>query len=122
MKKIVNKMNMFVIAMMASGAAMAAPAKVAGVDESALCKLIEQMGGVFATMRMLAFAGAAFIIANWAWGYISAGEVKLDDVKKKGIGLLVGFVLLFTIGAVLSVFMSEAGQGALGCRTEFGNW
>ena len=123
MKKIINKMNMFIIAMMVSGSAIAAPAKLVGVNESALCELIRQMGGIFSTLRILAFAGAAFTIAGWAWGYIQGGKgVDIDDVRKKGTGLLVGFILLFTIGAVLSVFMSQAGQGAMGCEAAFNQW
>ena len=116
-------MNMFIIAMMVSTAAFAAPAKMMGVNESALCKLIEEMGGIFSTLRILAFAGAAFTIAGWAWGFIQGGKgVDIDEVRKKGTGLLVGFILLFTIGTVLSVFMSQTGQEAMGCVNEFMSW
>ena len=65
------------------------------------CVLIGGMQGVFRTLRTLAFVGAAFMIAGWAWGYISSGKAELKDVKDKGIGLLVGFALLFGIGIVL---------------------
>lgn len=122
MKNIINKINMFIIAMMVSGSAIAAP-KMMGVNESALCKLIADMGGIFSTLRILAFAGAAFTIAGWAWGFIKDGKgVDMDDVRKKGTGLLVGFILLFTIGTVLSVFMSQSGQEAMGCIAEFNQW
>jgi len=66
-----------------------------------VCPLIDSMQGVFKILRTLAFVGAAFAIAGWAWGFISAGEAKMDDLKKRGIGLLVGFTLLFSIGMVL---------------------
>jgi hypothetical protein len=80
------------------GGAGAAHAAAVGGDP---CILILQMMPVFRTLRTLAFVGAAFMIAGWAWGYISKGEAKMDDLKKQGIGLLVGFTLLFGIGIVL---------------------
>ena len=73
-------------------------ANAAGGD---VCMLIGSMQGVFRTLRTLAFVGAGFMIAGWAWGYITAGDAKIDDLKKKGTGLLVGFTLLFGIGIVL---------------------
>jgi hypothetical protein len=66
-----------------------------------VCILIAGMQGVFKTLRTLAFVGAAFTIAGWAWGYISSGKAEMPDIKGKGIGLLVGFTLLFSIGIVL---------------------
>ncbi len=81
------------------------------------CVLINNMKPVFNTLRTLAFVGAAFCIAGWAWTYISAGEAKMDDLKKKGIGLLVGFTLLFSVGIVLQflgpITGCVAGIGAL---------
>ena len=65
------------------------------------CALVASMQGVFRTLRTLAFIGAAFILAGWAWGYISSGKSELKDLKDKGIGMLVGFTLLFSIGIVL---------------------
>ena len=109
MKKIITKLNVAIIAAMVSVPAMAAP------STNGLCQLIQQMQGVFNILRTLAFVGAAFVIAAWAWGYISKGEVKMDDLQKKGTGMLVGFVLLFGLGVVLSFFMSQGGQGVLGC-------
>lgn len=111
---------MFIIAMMVSGSAFAAPA---GLNKNGLCDLIEQMGDIFNTLRILAFAGAAFTIAGWAWGYIKEGKgVDPDDVRKKGTGLLVGFILLFTIGTILSVFMSQSAQESMGCVSAFMKW
>lgn len=116
MKKIMTRLNMAIIAAMVATPAMAAPAG------NGLCDLLMKMHDVFALLRTLAFVGAAFVIAGWAWGYISAGEVKLDDLKKKGTGMLVGFVLLFGIGVVLSFFMSQAGAGVLGCQNILKGW
>lgn len=104
MKKMMKKFNFALIGVMTS-----MPAFAAGND--GLCALINQMKGVFGTLRTLAFVGAAFVIAGWAWGYISKGEVKKDDLKDKGIGMIVGFIMLFAIGIILSFFLSAAGEG-----------
>lgn len=113
MKKLMNKINFAIVALMASGtASMAAAPDI----NKTICDLAEQFGGVFSTLRTLAFIGAAFTIAGWAWGYISKGEVKFDDIQKKGIGMLVGFFMLFGVGVIISAFMSMAGEGgSLGC-------
>ena len=83
------------------------------VNNSGLCDLIIQMQNVFKILRTLAFVGAAFLVAQWAWSYIKAGDVKMDDLKDKGTGLLVGFILLFAIGAVLSFVLSSTGMEAI---------
>lgn len=116
MKKVFNKINMAIIAAMVATPAMAAP------NPNGLCGLIGQMHEVFVILRTLAFVGAAFIIAGWAWKYISSGDVKMDDLKKQGTGMLVGFVLLFGIGVVLSFFMSQGGMNAIGCANIIQNW
>lgn len=116
MKKLINKLNVALIGVMVS-----VPAFAAGSDVG-LCKLITEMHGVFKTLRTLAFIGAAFVIAGWAWGYISKGEVKKDDLKDKGIGMLVGFVLLFGIGMVLSFLLSSSTQQSIGCQQIITNW
>ena len=116
MKKI-SKVLTFA-AVMALVAVPAFAAKKAGADTSALCSLIGKMQGIFRTLRILAFVGAGFYMADWAWKYISSGKVEMKDLKEKGTGLLVGFVLLFAIGAVLSFVLSAAGEGgSLGCVT-----
>lgn len=124
MKKILKKIGLAgVVVLAAGGTAMAAGAAGGvGVNESGLCALIGQMYGVFKILRTLAFVGAAFIIAGWAWGYISKGEVKMDDLQKKGTGMLVGFVLLFGIGVVLQFFLSSAGLEIIGCQNVIMNW
>lgn len=108
----------------AAGASMPALAAAAagGVSNNGLCNLISQMYGVFKILRTLAFVGAAFIIAGWAWGYISSGKVDMEDLRKKGTGMLVGFVLLFGIGVVLSFFLSSTGLGIIGCPELITSW
>ncbi len=97
------------------------PAHAAGND--GLCKLIIEMERVFKILRVLAFLGAGFYMADWAWGYISSGKVEMKDIKGKGVGLLTGFALLFIIGIVLSALLSAAGKGgSLQCETQIINF
>ena len=117
MKKLMKKISFAMVGIMASVPAMAA-VKYGDV----LCSLASEFNNIFRMLRLLAFIGAGMSIASWAWGYIKAG--KIDDIQKevssKGIALLVGFVLLFSIGTILTVFMSMAGQGgSLGCVQDF---
>lgn len=116
MKKLLKKANFALIGIFVTMSAHAAP------GGNGLCELIRSMKAVFETLRTLAFVGAAFVIAGWAWGYISKGEVKKDDLKDKGTGMLVGFVMLFGIGMVLSFFLSESGMGTIGCSEVILNW
>ena len=116
MKKIMNKVNFAIVGVMAS----VAPAMAAN---EGLCDLIIKLGGLLRTLRTLAFIGAGFYIAQWAWGFIKAGDVKMEEVKDKGVGVLVGFVLLFSIGAVLGFLISAAGpNGAFDCADELQAW
>lgn len=116
MKKIMNKANFAIVGLMAS----MAPAMAA---DNGLCNLVKELGGLLGMLRTLAFIGAGFTIAGWAWGFISSGKVELKDVQTKGIGLLVGFVLLFGVGMVLSFLMSAAAPGgSLNCAAEFQAW
>ncbi|MCQ2562405.1 MAG: hypothetical protein MJ158_02205 [Alphaproteobacteria bacterium] len=111
MKKLNNKITFALICLMTSVPAFADVTVGSGV-----CELITNLQGIFKILRTLAFVGAAFYIANWAWGYISKpGDLKIEDVKDKGIGLMVGFILLFIIGAILSFVLSASGQHTLGC-------
>ncbi len=87
------------------GVASAAPLKTADP-----CQLIISIKPILDMLKTLAFLGAAFVIAGWAWGFISKGEVKTDDVQNKGIGLIVGFTLLFGIGMILQFL-----PGFVGC-------
>lgn len=109
MKKIMNKINFAIIGMMVASPAFAV------VNESALCLFMNDLRGVFNMLRTFAFIGAAFLIAGWAWGYISKGEAKMDDIKNKGSGMLVGFILLFSVGLILQFLVSATGAKALGC-------
>lgn len=128
MKNILKKIGLAgVVVLAAGGAAMAVSATGAAggvaINESSLCELIERMHDVFKILRTLAFIGAAFIIAGWAWGFISSGKVEMEDLRKKGTGMLVGFVLLFGIGVVLQFFVfSKTGLNLLGCEHIIWNW
>ena len=104
-----NKVNMAIIGMMVASPAFAV------VNESAMCLFMKDLRGVFNMLRTFAFIGAAFMIAGWAWGYISKGEAKMDELKNKGSGLLVGFILLFSVGLILHFWVSASGGKALGC-------
>lgn len=124
MKKLLKKLG-FAGLMVFAGTSMALAANAGGAlaESSGLCGLIQQMYGVFKVLRTLAFVGAAFIIAGWAWTYISKGEVGMEDLKKKGTGMLVGFVLLFGIGIVLQFFVfSKTGLGLAGCENIIMQW
>ena len=115
MKKIMNKANFAIIGLMAS----MAPAMAAAKIDDGLCTLVAELGGLLKTLRTLAFIGAGFLIAEWAWGFIAKpDDVKLETFKKKGVGMLVGFVLLFGIGTVISFLISVAGDA--GC--DFSSW
>lgn len=127
MKSLLKKIGVAGFVMLAGGvAALAAPEAggVAAANADGLCGIINEMYGVFRILRTLAFVGAAFIIAGWAWGYISAGKgVDMEDLKKKGTGMLVGFVLLFGIGVVLQFFIfSNTGLSAIGCEDVIKQW
>ena len=116
MKKIMNKANFAIVGLMAT--------MTPAMAESGLCDLIAQLGGLLKTLRTLAFIGAGFLIAEWAWGFIAKpDDVKLDTFKKKGVGMLVGFIMLFSIGAVLSFFISAAAPGgSLDCAAQLKDW
>ena len=86
----------------------------------AINNLIVELSPIFEVLSILAFVGAGFIIAGWAWGFIAAGEVKFDDVKKKGIGMIIGFILLFAIGAILQFLVGVAGGNDLVKDQNFG--
>ena len=115
MKKIMNKINFALIAMMVS-----VPAFAAG--DNGMCEALQKLHGVFNLLRTLAFIGAAFYIAQWAWGYISKGDVKMDDIKDKGTALIVGFSLLFLVGVILSFVMSASGAKFIGCVDVIKTW
>ena len=80
-----------------------------------VCELVSNLKPVINTLRTLAFVGAAFVLMDWAWGFIKKGEVGKDDLQNKGIGMFVGFFLLFGVGFLLQFVGSEAGSGYFGC-------
>ena len=98
MKKIMNKINFAIIAAMT---AIPAFAEI-NPQNSDMCDLIRDLGDVFKILRTFAFIGAAFFIAGWAWDYIASGKAEMKDIKTKGTGLLVGFILLFLVGLILN--------------------
>ena len=114
MKKIMNKINFALVAIMASVPAFAA--------ENEMCVALQKLHGVFNLLRTLAFIGAAFYIAQWAWKYISSGDVKMDDIKNQGTALIVGFSLLFLVGVILSFVMSATGAKFIGCTDVLKTW
>ncbi|MCL2538675.1 MAG: hypothetical protein FWF34_01690 [Alphaproteobacteria bacterium] len=82
-----------------------------------ICLLIGQLQEVFKLLRTLAFIGAAFMILGWAWGIITGkGEGLMDDLKKKGLALLVGFTLLFSVGLIIQFVVLN--QSVTGCVTQ----
>lgn len=116
MKKIINKVNFALIALMAS----AAPAMAV---DNAVCTLVAKLGGVLDYIRLFAFVGAGFLIAAWAWDYIKGGKVEMDTVKKQGMALLVGCFLLFFVGAILTFLISAAGPGgSFDCYEQLKQW
>lgn len=88
---------------------LSGPAHAAVTGGDGLCALISEMKGVFQILRMLAFVGAGFIIAKYGWEAISTGKIGgkdlLDGLKNTGVAILVGFVLLFSIGLILGFLM-----------------
>lgn len=103
------------------------PALAAG-DIGGMCELIAEMQDIFKLIRTLAFVGAGFMLAKYAWEAISTGKLngEADLVKgaqKTGVPMLVGLILLFAIGTVLQVLSSATGAELMGCSTEiFQGW
>ena len=119
MKNIMNKVNFAIISMMIASPAFA-------VNERAICSLLDELKGVFNMLRTFCFIGAAFMIAGWAWGYISKGKIgdkdgAMEELKSKGTALLVGFILLFAVGIILNFLLSAAGGRTFGCPG-LGEW
>lgn len=124
MKKLSKKFNFMLVGVMAAlMPKIASAAAEMNINENAICDLITNLGGLLKVIRVMAFIGAGFIIAQWAWEFIKAGDVDMNKVKDKGAGMLVGFTLLFMIGVVLSFLMSTAGGKMIGCAaTAFNAW
>ena len=48
-------------------------------ENKAVCDLINNLKPIINVLRTLACVGAAFVLMDWAWGYIKSGDVKKDD-------------------------------------------
>lgn len=112
MKKIMNKINFALVGLMVT---LPVFADLEKLDAQPYCSLFERLHDVFRVLQILAFVGAAFYVAGWAWDFISKGKAEMKDLKEKGTGLLVGFLLLFMIGVVLTFVLSAAGMKIVGC-------
>ncbi|MDR0741528.1 MAG: hypothetical protein LBF28_02020 [Rickettsiales bacterium] len=112
MKKKIIKTTAFMAGIFMTATSLFA---ASNASNNGLCGLIRQMKDVFGTLRVLAFIGAAFILASWAWDFIKGGDGKtnvIDALKAKGISMIVGFALLFAIGTGISFLMDG---NAVGC-------
>lgn len=102
---------------------MSVPAFSATGTDSGLCNLITELKGVFGTLRTLAFVGAGFILAKYAWEAITSGKINQKDmvegIKSVGVPMIIGFVLLFSIGIVLSALLSGK---IVECANELKTW
>ena len=117
MKKIMNKVNFALIALMVSVAPVMAATSTAGK----VCDLINELGGILKYIRLFAFVGAGFMIVQWAWDYIKGGDVAMDKIKGQGAALLVGCFLLFLVGTILTFLIAAAAPGgSLDC--DFSSW
>ena len=113
MKKFMNKINFALISLMAS-----TPLFAEELNAAPFCELFHKLHSVFNILRIAAFVGAAFYIAGWAWEFISGGKAEMKTIKEKGTGLLVGFILLFMVGVLLSFVLSASGMSMIGCGND----
>lgn len=112
MKNAFKKIGFAGIAVLSAGAAHAA-----GFDTGSLCQLINELKGVFKILRILAFVGAAFIIASIGWEAIVAKKYDwAKDGKQHLMAMIIGFLLLFSVGVILQFLTS----GRAGCAG--GDW
>lgn len=78
--------------------------------DDGMCELIEKLQGVFGTLRTLAFVGAGFILAKYAWEVITTNKIAqksvMEGAKEVGIAMIFGFVLLFSVGIILSALLN----------------
>lgn len=100
----------------------------AATETNGLCNLITEMQSVFKIIRTFAFVGAGFILAKYAWEAISEKKLAGSDdmvtgVKKIGIPMIIGFILLFGIGTLLQILTSINGMELIGCSEQlFNGW
>lgn len=108
-----------------SGYAAEATSGNGGQNWDGICNLVNKFKDIFQLLRTFAFVGAAFTMATWAWGFISAGKVDkpMDEVKNKGLSLLIGTALLFGVGVILELLINAVGQGgSLNCEGFYSGW
>lgn len=110
MKKISNYFLMASVFVMANVPAFA---------DDGVCNLIKGLKPVINVLRTLAFIGAAFVLMDWAWGFIKGGKAEMKDIETKGIGMLVGFFLLFAVGLILQFVGSNSGAEFFKCDITF---
>ena len=113
MKKFMNKINFALISLMVS-----TPLFAEELNAAPFCELFHKLHSVFNILRIAAFVGAAFYIAGWAWEFISGGKAEMKTIKEKGTCLLVGFILLFMVGVLLSFVLSASGMSMIGCGND----
>jgi len=87
------------------------------IQTGSVCELINGLSQVFFVLRSLCFAGAAFVLMSWAWGYIAPGKDAkgpgIEEMKSKGLGMVVGFILLFSVGLITMFMPDITGCGVL---------
>jgi len=89
-----------------------------------ICELIIKMQDIFRILRVLAFLGAGFILANYAWQAITTGKINSKDnivegAKSVGVPMLIGFILLFSIGIILQALLTGH---VVDCATQLTGW
>ena len=103
------------------GVALAEDGLETGYDYSNICGLIKELSVLLTVLKVLAFAGAAFVLAAWAWDWITkggSGDINLlEDAKKRGIAMFVGFTLLMLVASIIQFL-----PGFAGCKNEFSNF
>jgi len=91
---------------------IASAAHAAALDMNSLCALIQELKGVFNVLRILAFVGAAFVLASIGWEAIIKKEYKWAETGKQHLtAMIIGFALLFSVGVILQFLTS----GRAGC-------
>ena len=90
-----------------------------------MCELIKSLQGVFKTLRILAFIGAAFLLARAGWDAILTGKLGGKDKVTEGaiavgMPMIIGFAILFMIGILLGALANGRITGCNGVL--FSGW
>ncbi len=100
-----KKISKYLMTVMIGVSVFAQNAFAAKESASGVCELISQLSPVIKTLRTLAFLGAALVLMDWAWKWISSGDLKKDDIKDKGIAMFVlGFVFFIFLIVFIIIF------------------